>query len=74
MAGFWEMGGYGAFIWPAYGVVALLMIGFWLAAWRDLRRRRDELAALEAAGLGRRRPAPGNTTESTSKIADEGRP
>ncbi|MEE3106335.1 MAG: heme exporter protein CcmD, partial [Pseudomonadota bacterium] len=24
------MGGYGAFVWPAYGVVALAMVGFWL--------------------------------------------
>ncbi|MGB1006117.1 MAG: heme exporter protein CcmD [Thalassobaculaceae bacterium] len=74
MAGFWEMGGYGAFIWPAYGVVALVMVGFWLAAWRDLRRRRDELAALEAAGLGRRRPASKSDSENVSINADEARP
>ena len=68
------MGGYGAFVWPAYGVVALLMFGFWLAAWRDLRRQRDELAALEAAGLGRRRPAPDTAPNSAPRNTGEARP
>ena len=42
-----DMGPYGAYIWPAYGISALVLIGFtvWsLFAWRRAKAR---LAALE---------------------------
>ncbi len=35
--GFFEMGGYAAFVWPAYGVAALVLILFALSSWRRLR-------------------------------------
>ena len=35
--GFLEMGGYAAFVWPAYGVAALVLVGFALVSWRRLR-------------------------------------
>jgi heme exporter protein D len=44
---FWAMGGYAAFIWPAYGVSALTLIGdvLWtLKAYGDAKAR---LKALE---------------------------
>jgi heme exporter protein D len=47
MNGFWDMGGYGAFIWPAYSISLLALAGatVWtLAAWR---RAKTTLAALE---------------------------
>jgi len=47
MNGFWDMGGYGAFIWPAYGISLLALAGatLWtLAAWRRAKAR---LSALE---------------------------
>jgi heme exporter protein CcmD len=47
MSGFWAMGGYGAFVWPAYGISALGLAGatLWtLGAWRRAKAR---LAALE---------------------------
>ena len=31
------MGGDAAFVWPAYGVAALILIGFALLSWRRLR-------------------------------------
>jgi len=46
MTSFFAMGGYGAFIWPAYGISALaLMAMIWrcLAAWRAARKRLEEL-------------------------------
>lgn len=42
MTGFFAMGGYAAFIWPAYGISAVALVGMiWqcIAAWRAARRR-----------------------------------
>ncbi|MDA0340102.1 MAG: heme exporter protein CcmD [Proteobacteria bacterium] len=49
------MGGYGAYIWPAYGIAAALMLGLLALSLRAGREQRDELAALEATGRTRRR-------------------
>ena len=35
--GFLEMGGDAAFVWPAYGVAAFMLIAFALLSWRRLR-------------------------------------
>lgn len=35
--GFFEMGGKAAFVWPAYGMAALVLIGFAILSWRRLR-------------------------------------
>jgi heme exporter protein CcmD len=46
MNGFLAMGGYGVFIWPAYGVSALALIAMvwqsW-AAWRAAKKRLEDL-------------------------------
>ncbi|HET6159420.1 MAG TPA: heme exporter protein CcmD [Dongiaceae bacterium] len=34
---FFEMGGDAAFVWPAYGVAVLMLVGFALLSWRRLR-------------------------------------
>lgn len=49
------MGGYAAFVWPAYGFTALVMAGLALASRRALRQARVELAVLEAGDQGARR-------------------
>ena len=46
MTGFFAMGGYAAFIWPAYGISAVALAGMiWqcFAAWRAARKRLDAL-------------------------------
>ena len=35
--GFFDMGGDGAFVWPAYGVAVLMLIVFAVLSWRRLR-------------------------------------
>ena len=35
--GFFDMGGDAAFVWPAYGVAALMLVLFALLSWRRLR-------------------------------------
>ena len=49
------MGGYGAYIWPAYGVAALVMLGLLAASIRASRVNTRVLAALVSSGRGRRR-------------------
>jgi len=43
---YFAMGGYGAFVWPAYALSALVMIGLAVTAWRNLRVRERDLAKL----------------------------
>jgi len=44
-----SMGGYAAFIWPAYGIAALILIAFALDSWLRLKRAAVALRRLEAA-------------------------
>ena len=57
MTSFLEMGGYGAFVWPAYGVTAVVLVVLALASLRSLRRSQAALDALERE-TGARRPRP----------------
>lgn len=57
MADFLAMGGYGAFVWSAYGLVALAMVALAVSSLRRLRRLEARLAALPARR--RARPAAG---------------
>jgi heme exporter protein D len=52
---FFHMGGYWPYIWPAYGVVAVLFIGLLVWTLVALKRSRLELEALEALAPRRRR-------------------
>lgn len=55
---FLEMGGYAVFVWPAFGLAAVVMVGLLVATLRQLRRRRRELAELEASLPPHRRTQP----------------
>jgi len=46
MAEFLEMGGYGAFIWPAYAAVAIVLVGIWVASRRFVASTEAELSNL----------------------------
>jgi len=48
MNDYWAMGGYAAFVWPAYGLSAVVMLGLCVTAWRSLRQKQRDLAALQA--------------------------
>lgn len=56
---FLAMGGYAAFIWPSYGVAAVILLGLLLASRRRFRQEARTLAALEASAPPRRRPLRG---------------
>ena len=68
------MGGYAAFIWPAYGVAAVVLLGMLLASLRGLRSSERELAALEAARpeRPRRRRARASDNAAGSTPAEPG--
>ncbi len=48
MSGFFAMGGYAQFVWPAYGVTVLLLGAAVFLTLRAYRKARAQLAALEA--------------------------
>ena len=52
---FLAMGEHGAFIWPAYALTAVVMVGFAVSSLRGLRAQRKALRALEAATPARGR-------------------
>jgi heme exporter protein D len=49
MSGFLAMGGYAAYVWPAYAVTVLLLGGAAVATLRAYARARARLAALETS-------------------------
>jgi len=51
------MGGYAAFVWPAYGVAAAVIIGFAIDSWQRVKRAEAALRKLEAGEGGAKRPA-----------------
>jgi len=42
------MGGYGAYVWPAFGIAAILLVGILLATLSSLRHREKEAMELES--------------------------
>lgn len=48
MSDFFAMGGYAAFVWPAYGASALVIAGLSFAIWRRGQALKKRLAAHEA--------------------------
>jgi heme exporter protein D len=58
MTSFFAMGGYGAYVWAAYGFAILVMLGLLWQSLRLARKRQAELEALKETMRGRRRRAP----------------
>lgn len=55
MSGFLAMGGYAAFVWPAYGAAVGALVALALVSLRQWRAAKAEVARLEAQGARRRR-------------------
>jgi heme exporter protein D len=49
IADFLGMGGYALFVWPAFGIVLVVLAGFVIISLRTLRSREATLRALQAA-------------------------
>ena len=52
------MGGYGPYVWAAFGFAALVLVALLLQSWRAARRRQAELDQLRHMVRPRRAPAP----------------
>ncbi|CAO3352712.1 heme exporter protein CcmD [Azospirillum melinis] len=52
---FLHMGGYAAYVWPAYGIATIVLLGLLVATWKGLRNAEATLKALESARPSRRR-------------------
>ncbi len=51
---FFEMGGYAAYVWPAFGAAAAIMIALLVQSLRAMRAREAALRTLEATARRRR--------------------
>ena len=56
---FFDMGGYAAYVWPAFGAAAAIMVGLLVLSIRTMRAREAALRALEATSR-RQRAAEGD--------------
>ena len=54
---FFEMGGYAAYVWPAFGVAAVIMVALLALSIRTMRAREAALKALEATARRQRAAA-----------------
>ena len=57
MSDFFAMGGYAAFVWPAFGFAALVLLGLLAQSWWAARRRAAELEQLRRIVRPRGQPA-----------------
>ena len=54
MAEFFSMGGYAAYVWPAYGIAAVILVAMLIVSLRGLRRHEALLKTLETSRPRRR--------------------
>ena len=54
---FFEMGGYAAYVWPAFGVAAVIMVALLALSIRTMRAREAALKTLEATARRQRAAA-----------------
>ncbi|MEZ5933711.1 MAG: heme exporter protein CcmD [Alphaproteobacteria bacterium] len=70
MSDFLAMGGYGAYVWTAYGVTALFLVLLFVWSWFGARAREAELEQVKKLSRAdRRSPSP-----KTTELAGSGQP
>jgi len=72
MSEFLAMGGYAAFVWPAYGLAALVLIGLLVGTLKTLRASETTLKALEGSRPPRRRQRRNETAANAAAEVGEG--
>jgi len=51
LSSFLDMGGYGTFVWPSFGLSAILLVGIFVVSVRSLKANRQTLLNLEQTDL-----------------------
>ena len=64
MTSFWAMGGYAAFIWPAFALTVLVLACLLIVSLRALRANENVLADLERANSTRNERSNGASTQT----------
>ena len=67
---FFAMGGYAEFVWPAYAVTAIVLVGLLIASLWAMRTREAELEVLRTAS-GDRRVATTTASDATESSLGE---
>ncbi len=52
---FLDMGGYGAFVWPSYGISVVILVALFVISLRQLKKVENDLKPLEQNRRSRRR-------------------
>ena len=52
MAEYFSMSGYAGFVWPAFGLSAIVLVGLFASSLRAMRRTEAELEALKGSDDG----------------------
>lgn len=63
---FLDMGGYGAYIWPVYGLAAVLMLGLFIQSYISWRQNEAELTLLKSVKSKKPRAPKSLKEEATS--------
>ena len=50
---FFEMGGYAAYVWPAYGASFIALLALGLISWRQMKRVERRVALSESSDPGK---------------------
>jgi heme exporter protein D len=72
MAGFFDMGGYAAFVWPAYGLAVVVFIVLAVLSFKAARDRALALKKLQAQSPHRQRRAKARTRTHSGEAGDDG--
>lgn len=68
MSDFLAMGGYAAYVWPAYALAALVLVGLLAATFKTLRSSETTLKALEGSRPARRRKHRNDAAPNSTKV------
>jgi heme exporter protein D len=64
------MGGYAAFVWPAFGVAAVTLVVLYVVSWRGLKAREAELDSLPPLpARGARSRLPTGAKPASTRVA-----
>ena len=69
---FLEMGSYGSYVWPSYGLSALIMGALVISTLRRLRAREQELARRQSEYPSRRNDRTAKDTPDAAKLSGDG--